>query len=105
MKILLTAILVAILTTLPTATATSSILPNPEPQLLERLDFQKELEVELSILKKIKLTKEQKEKLIKLDLELEQKRPPAQASGPFFVFGAIPLCRRSYLPISAGCSI
>jgi len=77
MKILLAAILVAILSTLPTTTANSSILlTQPEPQLFERLDFQKELEVELSILKKIKLTKEQKEKLLKLDLELEQKRPP-----------------------------
>ncbi len=76
MKTLITALLILIASTFPSTTASSSPeLPTPPQTLLqERLDFQKELEMELSVFKKIKLTDEQKRQLLKLDLELEQKK-------------------------------
>ncbi|NTW22835.1 hypothetical protein HGA34_04845 [Candidatus Falkowbacteria bacterium] len=75
MKILITAVFVAFISTFPSATATSHILlPPKENPLQDRLDSRKELEIELSVYKRIKLTPEQKRQLLKLDLELEQKR-------------------------------
>lgn len=70
MKTLLVAI-IAVLILLPTPTALSS--NHPTPPLLQCYDSQAELEMELSILKKIKLTVEQRQQLIKLEIELAQK--------------------------------
>ena len=70
-------ILILFVLFLPTNIATPSplLIQNQLP-IPERINYQKELETELSVYRKIKLTPELKRKLIRLELELEQKRPP-----------------------------